>query len=51
MIRPEDKNNREIVMEAVKQNGNALRYASEDLMRDSEIVMEAVKQNGLSASN
>ena len=33
-------------MEAVKQHGNALTYASAELRGDREIVMEAVKQNG-----
>ena len=33
-------------MEAVKQSGEALEYASEALKNDREIVLEAVKQNG-----
>ena len=33
-------------MEAVKQDGRALEYASAELKGDREIVMEAVKQNG-----
>ena len=37
---------REIVMEAVKQNGFALQFASAELEGDREIVMEAVKQDG-----
>ena len=37
---------REIVMEAVKQDGRALQCASAELQGDREIVMEAVKQNG-----
>ena len=37
---------REIVMEAVKQDGHALLFASAGLQGDREIVMEAVKQNG-----
>ena len=40
------KRDSEIVMAAVKQNGNALEFASEDLQKDREIVMAAVKQNG-----
>ena len=40
------KDDREIVLEAVKQNGNALRYVSAALKDDREIVLEAVKQNG-----
>ena len=30
----------------MKQNGDALWHASEELKRDREVVMEAVKQNG-----
>ena len=37
---------REFLMEAVKQNGHALEYASAELKGDREIVMAAVKQNG-----
>ena len=33
-------------MAAVKQDGNALEFASEDLHKDREIVMDAVKQDG-----
>ena len=32
-------------MEAVKQNGCALQYASDDLQRDKDFVMAAVKQD------
>ena len=39
-------NDREIVMEAVNNNGMALQYATEKLQRDREIVMVAVKQDG-----
>ena len=45
MIRPQDKNNREIVMEAVKLDAYALQHASDELKSDREIVMEAVRQN------
>ena len=38
--------NRAVVLEAVKQNGDAFRYASEELKRDRGVVLEAVKQNG-----
>ena len=38
------KGDREIVMEAVKQNGYVLGYASAELKSDREIVMEAVAQ-------
>ena len=44
--RAELKGDREIVMEAVKQNGFAL-CASAALKGDREIGMEAVKQHGL----
>ena len=37
---------REIVLEAVKQDGTALYFASAALKDDREIVLEAVKQNG-----
>eukprot|EP00972_Heterocapsa_arctica_P094528 13940181-Heterocapsa_arctica.AAC.1 len=30
-------------MEAVKQNGSALRFASEELRRNREVVMEALE--------
>ena len=33
-------------LEAVKQNGHALQYASSELKGDKEVVLEAVKQNG-----
>ena len=33
-------------MKAVAQNGNALRFAAEELRRDREVVMTAVAQNG-----
>ena len=32
-------------MEAVKENGYALQYASEKLKDDKDIVLEAVKEN------
>ena len=38
--------NREAVLEAVKQYGDALRHASEELRNDREVVLEAVKQYG-----
>jgi len=42
-----DKNStKEQVLEAVKQAGYALQYASEELRGDHEVVMEAVKENG-----
>ena len=33
-------------MEAVRQDGRALKFASETLRSDKEVVMEAVQQNG-----
>jgi hypothetical protein len=33
-------------LEAVKQNGLALQYASSELCGDKEIVLIAVKENG-----
>ena len=39
------KDDREIVLGAVKQDGEALKYASAALQDDREIVLEAVKQN------
>jgi hypothetical protein len=40
------RNNYEIVIAAVKSNGNALKYASKELKNNYKIVMEAVKKNG-----
>ena len=37
---------RELVLEAVRQNGNAIRHASRELWVDREVVLEAVRQNG-----
>ena len=34
-----NKNDREIVLEAVKQNGNALEYASETLKNDQVLLI------------
>ena len=36
------RNNRAVVLEAVKQNGMALEYASERLRRDREVAMARV---------
>ena len=35
-----------IVMAAVKHNGRALQFESEDLQRYRDIIMASVKQNG-----
>jgi hypothetical protein len=40
------KNNYEIVMELVKNNGFTLRYASEELQNNYKIVMAVVKNDG-----
>jgi len=37
------QNDREVVLEAVKNNGDALEYASEELKNDKEILLEASK--------
>ncbi|TQC54477.1 DUF4116 domain-containing protein, partial [Mycoplasmopsis cynos] len=34
--------NRDIMLEAVKRDGSALYYASEELKKDKEVVLEAV---------
>ena len=39
------KDDKDIVIEAVKNNGFALEFASDRLKNDKEIVLEAVKQN------
>ena len=36
---------KELVLEAVKQNGMALQYADERLRADKQVVLAAVKQN------
>ena len=43
------RNDREIVMEAVKQYEIALKYASDELKKDREFVKDAVKQCRLAA--
>jgi len=40
------KSQREIVLEAIKQNGEAFEYASANLRKNYPFVLEAVKQNG-----
>ena len=45
-IPPELENDKEVVLKAVKQNGEALSEASLDLIDDKEVVLAAVKQNG-----
>ncbi len=41
-----DNKDRDEVLAAVKEDGQALQYADESLKKDREIVMAAVKQNG-----
>ena len=41
-----ENSSRDEVLEAVKQDGNALKFASDELKGDRVVVMEAVKQNG-----
>ena len=41
------KHDREVVIEAVTQQGRVLRFASEELKGDREVVVEAVRQHGL----
>ena len=40
------KSDHEVVLEAVKQNGNALRFASDSVKADREFLLEAVKLDG-----
>jgi hypothetical protein len=40
------KVNREVVLEAVRNNSNALEYAHDSLKADREVVLEAVMSNG-----
>jgi hypothetical protein len=42
------KNDREVILNAVKNNGKILRFASDELKNDREIVLIAVKNWGLS---
>jgi hypothetical protein len=37
---------KEVIMDAVMQNGRALKYASVSLKNDKEVVMTAVSQHG-----
>mgnify|MGYP001223292479 CR=1 FL=1 len=41
-----EERSREVVLAAVKQDGGALKYASEALKSDREVVLAAVRQNG-----
>ena len=41
------RNDREVVLAAVKQNGHALKFASPSMKKNEEVVLAAVQQNGL----
>eukprot|EP00931_Biecheleriopsis_adriatica_P055652 TRINITY_DN32955_c0_g1_i1.p1 TRINITY_DN32955_c0_g1~~TRINITY_DN32955_c0_g1_i1.p1 ORF type:complete len:499 (+),score=96.41 TRINITY_DN32955_c0_g1_i1:195-1499(+) len=43
---PEQMTDRNLLLQAVRQDGLALRLASDELRKDEEVVLEAVKQNG-----
>ena len=40
------KKDKEVVLAAVKQHGEALEYADESLKKDKEVVLAAVAQDG-----
>ena len=42
----EHRNDKDIVLEAVRESGYALQFASEELRNDKEVVLESVKQIG-----
>ena len=39
------RNDKDVVLEAVKNNGSSLKFASEELQDDKEVVLEAVCVN------
>ena len=43
----DEESTKEEVLEAVKNDGWALEFASEELKNDRELVLEAVKQDGM----
>ena len=45
-IQYEDRNDKQIVLAAVRQKGLAIQYAHPDLMSDKDVVMAAVKEDG-----
>jgi hypothetical protein len=47
MARINKDSTKEVVLEAVKKNGDDLGYASEELRNDFDVVLEAVKKNGI----
>jgi len=46
LVSKELQNDKEVVLTAVAQNGESLRWASKELQNDKEVVMTAVAQNG-----
>jgi len=42
------RNDKEVVLKAVSQNGSSLSYASKELKNDKEVVIKAVSQDGSS---
>ena len=42
----EMQKDKEVVLVAVAQHGQALRYASDDLQKDKEVVLTAIRQDG-----
>ena len=41
-----NSDNKEIILQAVRESGKNLELASEELQDDKEVVMEALKQDG-----
>jgi len=39
------RNDRQVVLEAIKQRGWVFKYASKELRNNKEVVLEAMKQN------
>ena len=44
-VSPKLKADKDFILDAVQQNGSALRYASDELISDREVVLAAVNQN------
>jgi len=40
------KSDKDVVLEAVKQDGYSLEFAAEHLKSDKDVVLEAIKQDG-----
>ena len=45
-IQYEDRNDKQIVLAAVRRDGLALQYASDEMNNNREVVLAAVKQRG-----